>query len=76
MKQHTLKPEVLSSETLQKYFLQVQYGHLQVQYGHKASSGNEAFALFEPSHEVMVLFILRKLILQTCMHSHPVGLDV
>ena len=69
MKQRTLKPEVLSSETLQKYFLQVQYGH-------KAASGNEAFALFEPSHEVMVLFILRKLILQTCMHSHPVGLDV
>ena len=24
----------------------------------------------------MVLFFLRKLILQTCMHSHPVGLDV
>ena len=31
--------------------------------------------LFEPSHE-MVLFILCKLILQTRMHSHPVGLDV
>ena len=24
----------------------------------------------------MVLFVLRKLIFQTCMHSHPVGLDV
>ena len=24
----------------------------------------------------MALFVLRKLILQTCMHSHPVGLDV
>ena len=24
----------------------------------------------EPSHEIMVLFILRKLILQKCMHSH------
>ena len=31
---------------------------------------------FEPSHEIMVLFVLRKLILQTCMRSHPVGLDV
>ena len=31
---------------------------------------------FEPSHEIMVLFVLRKLILQTRMHSHPVGLDV
>ena len=30
----------------------------------------------EPCHEIMVLFIIRKLILQTCMHSHPVGLDV
>ena len=31
---------------------------------------------FEPSHEIMVLFILHKLILQTRMHSYPVGLDV
>ena len=28
------------------------------------------------SYEIMVLFVLRKLILQTCMCSHPVGLDV
>ena len=31
---------------------------------------------FEPSHEIMVLFVLRKLILQTRICSHPVGLDV
>ena len=31
---------------------------------------------FEPSHEIMVLFVLRKRILQTCMCSHLVGLDV
>ena len=30
----------------------------------------------EPSHEIMALFVLRKLILETCMCSHPVGLDV
>ena len=30
---------------------------------------------YEPSHE-MALFVLRKLILQTCMRSHSVGLDV
>ena len=30
----------------------------------------------EPSHEIMVLFVLRKLIFQTRMRSHPVGLDV
>ena len=30
----------------------------------------------EPCHVIMVLFILRKFILQTCMRSHPVGLDV
>ena len=30
----------------------------------------------EPTHEIMALFVLRKLILQTCMRGHPVGLDV
>ena len=30
----------------------------------------------EPAHEIMVLFVLRKLILQMHMRSHPVGLDV
>ena len=29
-----------------------------------------------PSHEIIALFVLRKLILQTHMRSHPVGLDV
>ena len=32
--------------------------------------------LLEPAHEIMALFVLRKLILQTRMRSHPVGLDV
>ena len=31
---------------------------------------------FDPAHEIMALFILRQLILQTCMGSHLVGLDV
>ena len=30
----------------------------------------------EPFHEIMALSVLRKLILQTRMRSHPVGLDV
>ena len=30
----------------------------------------------ETAHEIMVLFVLHKRILQTCMRSHPVGLDV
>ena len=30
----------------------------------------------EPCYEIMVLFVLHKLILHTCMHSYPVGLDV
>ena len=30
----------------------------------------------EPADEIMGLFVLRKLILQTHMRSHPVGLDV
>ena len=32
--------------------------------------------LLEPTHEIMVLFVLRKLIIETCMRSHPVGLEV
>ena len=31
---------------------------------------------YEPSHEIMALFVLPKLILQTSMRSHQVGLDV
>ena len=31
--------------------------------------------LLEPAHEIMALFVLRKLILQTRMRSHPEGLD-
>ena len=34
------------------------------------------YNIFEPAHEIMVLFVLHKFILQTCMHSHPMGLDV
>ena len=29
----------------------------------------------EPCYEIMVFFILRKLVLQTRMRSHPVGLE-
>ena len=31
---------------------------------------------YEPCHEIMALVVLRKLILQTRMRSHPEGLDV
>ena len=37
---------------------------------------SQSLETFRPSHEIMILFVLRKLILQTRMHSHPVGLDV
>ena len=30
----------------------------------------------EPSREIMSICVLRKLILQTCLRSHPIGLDV
>ena len=30
----------------------------------------------EPAHEIMALFVFHKLILQTRMYSHPMGLDV
>ena len=32
--------------------------------------------VLEPAHEIMALFVLRKLILQTHISSHSVGLDV
>ena len=31
---------------------------------------------FESAHEIMALFVLRKLILQMRIRSHPVGLDL
>ena len=31
---------------------------------------------FEPTHEILAIFVLCKLILQTRMRSHPVGLDL
>ena len=37
---------------------------------------HETYQEFEPAHEIMALFVLCKLILQICMRSHPVGLDV
>ena len=33
-------------------------------------------SITEPSHEIMARFVFRKLILQTRMRGHPVGLDV
>ena len=35
---------------------------------------DDSLKIIEPAHEIMVLFILRKLILQTRMCSYPVGL--
>ena len=35
-----------------------------------------SFSWNEPAHEIMAFFVLRKLILQTRMGSHPVGVDV
>ena len=32
--------------------------------------------ILKPCHEIMVLFVLRKLILETCIRSHPVRLGV
>ena len=32
--------------------------------------------VFEPAHEIMVLFVLHTLILQMRMRNYPVGLEV
>ena len=40
------------------------------------TQNNMYILIFEPVHEIIVLFVLRKLILQTRMRSHPVGQDV
>ena len=39
-------------------------------------NGLVSWAPNEPAREIMARFVLRKLILQTHMRSHPVGLDV
>ena len=36
----------------------------------------ELRAIFEPAHEIMAFFVLRKFFLQPHMRSHPVRLDV
>ena len=36
----------------------------------------QLFMTYEPSHDIMALFVLRKHILQMRMRSHPLGLDV
>ena len=44
-------------------------------YDHRELATVLAVCMYEPSHEIMVLFVLRKLIFQTRMRSHPVGLQ-
>ena len=44
--------------------------------GEMISKGRKTKSKLEPAHEIMVLFVLRKLILQTRIRSHAVGLDV
>ena len=34
------------------------------------------YTVIEPRHEIMALLVLRKLVFQMHMRSHPVGLDV
>ena len=46
-------------------------------YSSKCGEGTRSLReKWQPCHGIMVLFILRKLILQTRMRSHPAGLDV
>ena len=47
-------------------------------FAHTYLSQNVGFLqyLFEPTHEILALFVHRKFILQIRMRSHPVGLDV
>ena len=47
-----------------------------IPYVKKLKNRGQAICLFEPCHEIMVLFVLRKLILQTGMRRHPVWLYV
>ena len=44
--------------------------------GRDARPAEQVQCRTEPAHEIMVLFVLRKLILEMQMRSHPVGLDV
>ena len=50
--------------------------HIFHDWAHTGSKRKKKTKSNEPAHEIIVLFILRKLILQMCMSSNPVGLDV
>ena len=55
------------------YKYTIAHAHLQINEG--LDGVYRLMALFEPCHAIMALFVLRKLILQTRMRSHPEGLD-
>ena len=58
-----------SSSELYKVFIK----NIRSHFGFRVSTVHKSC---EPAHEIMVVFTLRKLILQMCMHSHPGGLGV
>ena len=45
-------------------------------FDHQSPSHGSRLHVFEPSHEIIALLVLPKLILQMRMRSHPMGLDV
>ena len=71
----TTKAQIsLSTQSDQRLCLQAD---LRLCCSHMAKTGFlMTWLKFEPAHEIMVVFVLRKLILQRCMLSHPVGLNV
>ena len=56
--------------------LGVKFHHARLNWHTRSEIFSKRPKLKEPAHEIMALFILHKLILQTPMRSHPVGLDV
>ena len=48
-------------------------GNVQAMAVYLKSKAKHPKCIFEPCHEIMALFVLRKLILQTRMRSHPGG---
>ena len=65
-----IKKKKMPTETVIKFFETGQFS----QVGRERA--NKYLFYFSLAHETMVLFFLLKLILQTHMRSHPVGLDV
>ena len=71
---HAVKINILTIVS-EKVILWKQGNHTRYEYTWVCPPFLRTYSVFEPAREIMALFVLRKHIIQTRMHSHPMGLD-